>query len=155
MSKRKHKGRDRDRNRNIMNNPVRGPMNNPFGITPQQLLGMLGGNMDMNKLGNILTSMNRDGFDLNALNQQMMNSFNIGNMNSMSNMNGMDVNNTDMNNTNNDLNSVGNTSDIANNINIDEDLEFLLSLRRIVDSSRLDLIDKIIELYQKGEIKKI
>lgn len=153
MSKRKHK--DRDRDRNVMNNPVRGSMNNPFGITPQQLLGMLGGNMDMNKLGNILTSMNRDGFDLNTLNQQMMNSFNMGNMNNMANMNGMDINNTDMNNINNDLNSVNNTSDVENNINIDENLEFLLSLRRVVDSSRLDLIDKIIELYQKGEFKNI
>lgn len=153
MSKRKHK--DRDRDRNIMNNQVRGPMNNPFGITPQQLLGMLGGNMDMNKLGNILTSMNRDGFDLNTINQQMMNSFNMGNMNSMSNMNGMDINNVDMNNINSDLNNSSNTSDISNNINIDEDLEFLLSLRKIVDTSRLDLIDKIIELYQKGEFKNI
>ncbi|MFQ6999882.1 MAG: hypothetical protein ACLRRH_00775 [Clostridium sp.] len=52
-------------------------MNNPFGINPQQLLNMFGGNMDMNKLGNILSSMNREGFNINS---QMNNgNFNMNN----------------------------------------------------------------------------
>ena len=116
MSKKKHREKTTS-NRNNMNNGMNmrnNSMNNPFGINPQQLLNMFGGNMDMNKLGNILSSMNREGFNIN--------------------------------------------SQLNININLDEDnddnMEFLLSLRKIVDSSKLDFIDEIIDLYEKGVLKK-
>ena len=135
MSKKKHREKQTSNMNNNMN--MRNPMNNPFGINPQQLLSMFGGNMDMNKLGNILSSMNREGFNLNNINSQMNN----GNFN--------------MNNQSKEYNDVSNESaNINMEGNNDDNMEFLLSLRRIVDSSRLDFIDKIIELYDKGAFKK-
>ena len=125
MSKKKHREKTTS-NRNNMNNGMNmrnNSMNNPFGINPQQLLNMFGGNMDMNKLGNILSSMNREGFNINNQKEEFNNS---------------------------------NNENI--NINLDEDnddnMEFLLSLRKIVDSSKLDFIDEIIDLYEKGVLKK-
>ena len=139
MSKKKHREKTTS-NTNNMNsgmNMRNNSMNNPFGINPQQLLNMFGGNMDINKLGNILSSMNREGFNLNNINTQMNN----GNF-------GMNNQKEDFNNSNNK----------NMNINLDEDnddnMEFLLSLRRIVDSSKLDFIDEIIDLYEKGVFKK-
>ena len=126
MSKKKHREKTTS-NTNNMNsgmNMRNNSMNNPFGINPQQLLNMFGGNMDMNKLGNILSSMNREGFNLNNINTQMNNG-NFG-----------------MNNQKEDFNDN------------DDNMEFLLSLRRIVDSSKLDFIDEIIDLYEKGVFKK-
>ena len=130
MSKKKHKEK---RASNINN--MRNPMNNPFGINPQQLLNMLGGNMDMNKLGNILSSMNMDGFNLNNINSQMNNE------------------NFNMNNESKEYNNTVDSENINGKAE-DDNMEFLLSLRKIVDSNRLDFIDKIIELYEKGAFKK-
>ena len=136
MSKKKHREKTTS-NRNNMNNGMNmrnNSMNNPFGINPQQLLNMFGGNMDMNKLGNILSSMNREGFNINS---QMNN----GNFN--------------MNNQKEEFNNSNNENI---NINLDEDnddnMEFLLSLRKIVDSSKLDFLDEIIDLHEKGVLKK-
>ena len=64
----KHKRREQESlgnenmNRNMMNTN-----NNPFGIDPMQLLGLLGGNFDMRNMGNMLASMNTNGFNLNNL----------------------------------------------------------------------------------------
>ena len=139
MSKKKHREKTTNNTNNINNgmNMRNNPMNNPFGINPQQLLNMLGGSIDINKLGNILSSMNREGFNLNNINTQMNNG------------------NSGMNNQKEEFNNLNNES---MNINLDEDnddnMEFLLSLRRIVDSSKLDFIDEIIDLYDKGVFKK-
>ena len=78
MSKRRHRDRSRESNNMGRNQGFGANSNNrfPFGINPQQLLGMLGGNFDMNRLGSILNSMNMEGFDLNSMNQQMNNNNN-------------------------------------------------------------------------------
>jgi predicted transcriptional regulator YheO len=110
--------------------------NNPFGINPQQLLSMLGGNMDMSGLGNLLSAMNKNGFDLNSLN----------------NFNGT---------SNNPINDKSNPtphkekSDESENLESTEDdnIQFLESLRKIVDINKIDFIDRIIELYNKGVFK--
>lgn len=60
---------------------------NPFGINPTQLMGLLG-NVDMGKIGNILSSMNKDGFDLNNLN--------LGSIQNMMSNNKGDVNNQNL-----------------------------------------------------------
>ena len=75
MSKRRRRDR-RTNNMGNMNNSgnmnnFRGNMNNPFRIKPKQLLSMLGGNMNMNGLSKILSSMNTEGFDLNSFSNQM------------------------------------------------------------------------------------
>ena len=54
----KHRKREKYNSEQQRYGPV---YNNPFGINPQQLISMLGGNM--NGIGNILSSMNRNGFD--------------------------------------------------------------------------------------------
>lgn len=168
MSKHRHK--DRDREPNNMRRP-QGAMNNnfPFGINPQQLLAMLGGNMDMGRLGNILSSMNREGFDLNSMNGNNQ-GFNLNNfMNGMNNNNNTNngfnnnyqnnsTNNNDFdiskhkkhNNTDNDIEF---DNDSIDDIDDDENLQMLRSLKNIVDPSKYEFIDKIIELYESGELK--
>ena len=56
MSKRRHRDRSRESNNMGRNQGFGANSNNrfPFGINPQQLLGMLGGNIDMNRLGSML-----------------------------------------------------------------------------------------------------
>ena len=174
MSKHRHK--DRDREANNMRRP-QGAMNNnfPFGINPQQLLAMLGGNMDMGRLGNILSSMNREGFDLNSLNGNNQ-GFNLNNM-----MNAMNNNNNNNGFNNNYQNNKQNNStfnnafddeiskhkkqdskkndveldmdEINDDIDDDDNLQMLKSLKNIVDPSKYEFIDKIIELYESGELK--
>lgn len=158
MSKHRHKSRERNNNMNgsRFNN---GPMNNyPFGINPQQLLAMLGNNMDIGGLNNILSSMNREGFDLNSFNKQMGN-MNMG-ANPMGNMgDSFNVNNV----VNDDIKADDAKSDKENHTKTkesdtmdmvyDENIEFLQSLRTIVSPSKIELIDKMIELYNKGAFK--
>lgn len=158
MSKHRHKSREKSNNmnRSRFNN---GPMNNyPFGINPQQLLSMLGNNMDIGGLNNILSSMNREGFDLNSFNKQMDN-LNMG-PNPMGNMgDSFNVNNI----MNDDIKTDNAKSDEDKPINdkksetidmaYDDNIEFLQSLRSIVSPTKIDLIDKIIELYNKGAFK--
>lgn len=69
----KHKRREQEPIRNETNNSNNNTNNssnnnnNPFGIDPGQLMGLLGGNFDMNSMGNILASMNTNGFNLGSL----------------------------------------------------------------------------------------
>lgn len=164
MSKRRHRDRSRESN-NMSRNQGYGVNSNnrfPFGINPQQLLGMLGGNFDMNRLGNMLNSMNMDGFDLNSMNQQM--NWMNNNSNAHSNMNNGN-NNFNFENMMNAMNMMGNNLDENNekiyqkneDINIDEiddeNIQILMSLRRIVDPSKVEFVDRIIELYNKGAFK--
>ncbi|MGL4106500.1 hypothetical protein [Clostridium sp. LP20] len=220
MSKRRRRDRS-DENRNMRRNQGPGHMNNnPFGINPQQLLAMLGGNMDMGGLGNMLQSMNRDGFDLNSMNQHMnqqmnqqMNGNNAGNngfnfnniMGAMNNIrNNMNNNPINMNGGMNDINSgQGNMNTNVNDMNTnlndfnfdlgkynenddskieenneirtskshkskkkeakisdkdnidDENIQMLRSLRNIVDPTKVDFVDKMIEVYMNGGFKDI
>lgn len=131
MSKKRHRDRI---NYNYMNSDPRYQMrnnmyNNPFGINPQQLLNMLGGNLDLNNLNNLITSMNKDGFDFNSMNQKMN-----GNINQ--NMEEKQEEKVD-NNT---------------NFEQDENMNMLLSLKNIVDPKRVEFIDKIIMAYKNGNI---
>ena len=159
MSKRRHRNGSRENNMG-RNQGFGANQNNrfPFGINPQQLLGMLGGNFDMNRIGNMLNSMNMDGFDLNSMNIPNNNGFNFNSM--MNAMNGMNTNmNNNMNNNfNSDVNAPDITSQESTSYNVDdmddENIQLLMSLRRIVDPSKIQLIDKMIELYNSGAFKE-
>lgn len=131
MSKKRHRDRT---NYSYMNSDPRYQMrnnmyNNPFGINPQQLLNMLGGNLDLNSLNNLITSMNKDGFDFNSMNQKM-------NSNINQNMEEQQEEKVD-NNT---------------NFEQDENINMLISLKNIVDPKRVEFIDKIIIAYKNGNI---
>ena len=182
-------------NRNMMNTN-----NNPFGIDPMQLLGLLGGNFDMRNMSNMLASMNTNGFNLNNLgplaqmaglnldnnfvnlnnNNNNLNRNNNLNMNSNPNMNS-DIQNMSANNMNkNEANSQkrdetvdkrNNSAKVSHqeekrherssndgmvqekNKSVDENLEFLISLRSFVHQSKVPFIDKIIDGYKKGLFK--
>ena len=141
MSKHRHKSREINRMRNPSFN--NGMNNNPFGISPQQLLGLLGSNIDMNGLGNILSSMGQEGFNLNSVNTQPNNQNDYRNMNNI-------VNNSNMNlNKNNEINNE--SADVI--FSDDENMKFLQSIRSIVSNERAEFVDKIIELYNAGAFK--
>ena len=174
MAKHKHRQQDsriNDSNTNNINN-----INNksiPFGIDPMQLMGLLGGNFDM---GNMLSSMNTNGFNLGNLGSlaQMMglnldNNFLQGNMNNTNSdinknmhsntsrsMKAYTNNTSSKNNTssNVDKNNKKNTND--KNVNDkDENLDFLMALKSYAHPDRIQFIDKIIEAYKSGEFKDI
>lgn len=197
MSKKRHRNRDDDYMQPMNNR------NNSFGGINPQMLEMLGlNNMDMNKLSMLMTSMNRDGFDINMLGQLLggmqnnpttnrnanMNGMNNpmsnmagnmpgnmpGNMAAMmsmlGNMNNRQMHNNNMNNSmhnNNMNNNMHNNMNNNRNLNInkeqkkhenikgdsDENIEMLLSVRRLVDDEKVKFIDKVIEMYKAGEIK--
>ena len=121
----KHKRREQEptinesRNNNMMNEN-----NNPFGIDPMQLLGLLGGNFDMRNMSNMLASMNTNGFNLNNLGPlaqmaglNLDNNFNNTN-NNFNNLNNNLNNNSNRNNVNSNFNTnVQNKSDDSSNLN--------------------------------------
>ncbi|MBE6048217.1 MAG: hypothetical protein E7213_07450 [Clostridium sp.] len=142
MSKHRHKSRDinsmRDPsfNNNCMNN-------NPFGISPQQLLSLLGSNIDMNGLGNILSSMGQEGFNLNSVNTQSTNQENYRDIDNIVNNSGFNFNkNSQFTNENNNV-----------TFGDDENIKFLQSIKNIVSNERAEFIDKIIEMYNSGAFK--
>lgn len=175
MAKHKHREQGPVINDTNVNNATNN-RNIPFGIDPMQLMGLLGGNLDMNNIGNMLTSMNTNGFNLGSLNSiaQMMglnldnNLFqgNMGNANSDTNKNMYSNMNHNMNhNTNHNMNKGTNSSEVENNSrkveknakNVKENdvnLEFLMALRSYAHPDRINFIDKIIEAYKCGEIKE-
>ena len=65
MSKRKRRRREERVNSQASSNLG---SNIPFGINPAQLMNLLGGNVDLNQIGNMLSSMRNDGIDLNNYN---------------------------------------------------------------------------------------
>ena len=65
MSKRKRRRREERVNSQASSNLG---SNIPFGINPAQLMNLLGGNVDLNQIGNMLSSMKMDGLDLNNFN---------------------------------------------------------------------------------------
>ncbi|MEG0296498.1 MAG: hypothetical protein RR620_07230 [Clostridium sp.] len=165
MSKKRHRNReasDQRGNNNQMNsNRINNGSNNPFGINPAQLLNLFGGT-DMSQIGNMLSSMGREGFDLsnfgalgNMNNNQWMNGMpNVGNMQGQStkttaepiNSNHMDAENLS-DKTKNKHNSIN--IKINNSID-DENIEFLRAIRIIAEPSKAEFIDKIIEKYSEG-----
>lgn len=154
--------------------------NNPFGINPAQLMGLLGG-MDMGQIGNMLSSMSRDGFNLNNLNLGAMQNMVGGNNNgSGTNQGGFDMsalqniiskvgNGAGLNFNNLDFGSLQNmmggnsvekedsednlTNVFEDDISMDENIEFLRNIRSIVDPKRADFIDKVIEAYNNGSFR--
>lgn len=157
MSKHRHRDRLRNNENHYYNNNNRyGPINNnPFGISPNQLLNLLGGNFNMNNLSNILSSMNRDGFDLNSLNNTMNNNFNTSNDTNVNFSDNNDNKESDENNINDNLSNMEESvEEKVNSIYTeDENLLLLLSLKNIVDPKKFEFIDKIISLYKNGKIK--
>ena len=170
MSSKKRRKRKEDEVKKVSN-----VNKSPFGINPMQLISMLGGNMDMGQIGNMLSSLNMDGLDLNNVNLggnnqnnnfNPINDFGLGSLQNM--MNNLGVNN----NPNNNINSTNiNMSKDAkkdnrteSKLNIDdkdffsfedsdENIRLLESIKNIVDPSKIDFIEKIIEAYENGLIK--
>ena len=118
----KHRKREKYNSEQQRYGPV---YNNPFGINPQQLISMLGGNM--NGIGNILSSMNRKGFDFNSMNNNI--------------------------NQNNSFKKHDNDNIEDEEENRDENIEMMLSLRKIIDPQKIEFIDKVIECYKNGLFK--
>ena len=217
MSKKRDRNKSKDcqcpscQNKSVKSNS--GLAGNPFGINPSQLMGMLG-NIDMGQIGNMLSSMNKDGFDLNNLNlgsmQNMMSGTNgsngQNNMNSMNNlqnnqdlssiekmMSGIDIkDNQGLSSIQDMISSMGNLQGTQNNMNnqdgrkigeekkyreqkssnnkknrnehrnkeniadiqLDENIEMLMSIKKIVNSDRAEFLDKVIEFYNKGAFEE-
>ena len=143
----------------------------PLGINPMQLISMLGGNMDMGQIGNMLSSLNMDGLDLNNVNLggnnqnnnfNPMNDFGLGSLQNM--MKNLGVNNNQNNINSANVNSGKSTRKDNKKLNIedkdifsfedsDENLRLLEYIKNIVDPSKIDFIEKIIEAYEEGLIK--
>lgn len=151
--------------------------NAPFGINPAQLMSMLGGNMDMGQIGNMLSSMNMDGLDLNNFNlgqlgnnaqgrnnmnnrggfdlgalQGMMNNLGMGNLNLGSNTPSMDSNSSFTSSNDKELNITNENSEIINDDSLDDDenIQMLIAIKSIVDHKKANFIDKVIEAYSNG-----
>ena len=137
----KHRRKDKSQSNENFNDTQRyGPIyNNPFGINPQQLLSMLGGNMNMGGLSNIISSMNREGVNFNTNNP-------------MEFSNKEEENEFDYGKREKNQSYKEENKDNFIDIN-DENVEMMLSLKKIVDPKRYGFIDKIIELYEKGLFK--
>ena len=176
MAKHKHKNRDSMQNNNEMNNNnnMQNTNSNPFGIDPFALMNLLGGNMDMRNLGNVLSSINTNGFNIGNLeNIAKMAGINLNAMNN--NMNGINSMMNTHNYTNNEPNNVSaqELNDDIEDIDIeskqkkskknekkqgniikeeDENLIFLKQLRNYIHPDKAAFIDKIIKLYTEGKI---
>lgn len=171
----KHKHRDEEPIINDTNTNANTRNNMPFGIDPMQLMGLFGGNLDMNNMGNMLASMNTNGFNLGNLNSiaQMMglnldnNLFQQGNMgnfnnndinkNMYSNINpNMKEHSSNMNSKNNNNQNIekNNKKAATNKTAKDNDgnLEFLMALRNYVHPDKIEFIDRIIEAYRNGKL---
>lgn len=181
MAKHKHRDQSARINDTATNsNDINSNVNNksiPFGIDPMQLMGLLGGNFDINNMGNMLSSMNTNGFNLGNLGSiaQMMginldNSFSQGNMTNPNNdfnknirTNNNQNNQKKQNNNASQKGTVSQSVDKSNKNNTDEkeanesdvNLTFLMALKSYVHPDRIKFIDKIIEAYRNGEFKDI
>ncbi|MBU5487490.1 hypothetical protein KQI77_04845 [Clostridium sp. MSJ-8] len=134
MSKHKHRNRERYQGNGAYSRYNNSINNNPFGINPQQLLNMLGNNFNMNNLSSMLSSMNKEGFDFNN--------------------NPFDESKVQQENNKQQETNVGENNSF-NDIKVnesDDTIEFILSLKAIVDPKRISFLDKIIDLYKEGKI---
>ena len=172
----KHKHREQSARVNDTNNFNNSNKSIPFGIDPMQLMGLLGGNFDINSMGSMLSSMNTNGFNLGNLGSiaKMMginldNNFLQGNMGNQNNdLNKNTHTNINQNKQHNNVSMKGNVNQ-NNNLNknvkrdtndnelkeSDVNLRFLVALRSYVHPDRVKFIDKIIEAYKNGEFKDI
>ena len=142
MSKHRHKSRDINgmRNPSFNNNYMN---NNPFGISPQQLLSLLGSNIDMNGLGNMISTMGQEGFNLNSVNTQSDNQDSYSDMNNIAS--NAEVKFKKKNKTDKEK--------LDSELYEDENIKFLQSIKSIVSSERAEFVDKIIEVYNSGAFK--
>ena len=163
MSKRKRRRRD---DRIDSQSGANLGANMPFGINPAQLMNLLGGNIDFNQIGNMLSSMKMDGIDLNNFNLNQVNNnsnpkeFDFSPLqNIMSNL-GMDGFNLGNNNT---KQSANNSSSIESEeveddqefrkdefFEEDENIQMLIAIKSIVDSKKAIFLDRVIDAYNKG-----
>lgn len=142
MSKHRRKNRYNDIDNNSLNQGSNPILNNPFGINSRQLLGMLGSNFNMNGLGNLLSNMNMEGFNLNTMG---------GNPNPNIN-NNKNYKAASDNQVNKQDNPSGSELDLENSIQgiDDRNIEMLIALKSIVEPSRIKFIDRVIESYKNG-----
>ncbi|OOM75544.1 hypothetical protein CLPUN_32150 [Clostridium puniceum] len=174
----KHKHRDQSARINDANNTTNNNSNSnvnnksiPFGIDPMQLMGLLGGNFDINNMGSMLSSMNTNGFNLGNLGSiaQMMglnldNSFSQGNMSNQNNDFNKNIHtNVNQNKQYSNMNQKGTVNQNMDRSNKKEtdgkendiNLMFLTALKSYAHPDRIKFIDKIIEAYKNGEFKDI
>lgn len=178
MSKRKRRGRDERLNSQSSSNLGN---NMPFGINPTQLMNLLGGNIDLNQIGNMLSSMKLDGIDLNNFNlnqgsnnQSNSKGFNFEPLQGMMNNLGFGGFNVPNNNSSG-FNFENNSSHIekaeGENLNQeivddkeedmveeefleeDENIQMLIAIKSIVDSKKAIFLDRVIDAYNKGYFK--
>ena len=175
MSKRKRRRRE-ERGRSEASSNLGNSA--PFGINPAQLMSLLGGNIDFNQIGNMLSSMNVDGLDLNNFNlnqgnnnqhnrtgfdfgplQGMMNNLGLGNINMQSSEAGLfnsEDNKThiEKENFNEKVNQENSEEFIEENfLEEDENIQMLIAIKSIVDNKKAIFIDKVIAAYNKGYFK--
>lgn len=150
MSKRRHRSRPQAESENSQGNINQN--NNPFGINPAQLMNMLGGNLDMSGLNNMISSMNMDGFDLSNLNLGSLQGMFPGMGGSPQGGNSTSATMGDLSNFN--FGGLGGASGGANESYYDDDnIQMLMAIRSIVDTKRGRFIDKIIQMYNQGAFK--
>ena len=180
MSKRKRRRREDRLNSQVPNNLG---SNTPFGINPTQLMSLLGGNVDFNQIGNMLSSMKTDGIDLNNFNlnqgsnnqsnpvgfdfgplQGMMNNLGLGGFNVANNNSsifGFENNSSHIEKVDNIENEnfsqeikEDKEDDIEEEfLEEDENIQMLIAIKSIVDSKKAIFLDKVIEAYNKGLFK--
>lgn len=167
MSKRRHRDpRKINNNIDYKNNIVEN--NQPFGINIQQLLNMLGGNMDINGVANILSLMNRNGFDLSSINNQMGFQKNNGKCTTSTGYTEASKTSKDDKDDKDDKDGKDDTQNIdAGNSDIenideieimdsnedDDNIKFLKNIRKIVELDKQVFINRIIEMYVRGDFK--
>lgn len=121
-----------------------GGMQLPFNLPPQ--ISQLLGNIDMNTLGSLFSAISSQGFNLNSLGSLLASNI-FGNENGgFNNIPNNIPNNMNFNNSN--INQ-----GIFSSSDYDSNISMLQSLRNIVDPQRARFIDRVIEMYQSGEIE--
>lgn len=138
MSKHKHKIPYNETECHCRSNPI---INSPFGINPSELLSMLGGNFNMNGLGNLLANMNLEGFNLNSM-KNNIHKESRANYNTKDN----DIDEKDSF----EVDSVKMDSNEEN----DKNIQMLLALKTIVAPDRIEFIDRIIKLYKEDIVEE-
>ena len=154
MAKHRRREQEPSMNDNINNNNMMNSNNNPFGIDPMQLLGLLGGNFDMRNMSN---NLNRNNNNSNvATDMQNMSASNL-NKNEANTQKHDEVrdkrNNTKMAQQEQMKQNEAVTHTQTQNKTRDENLEFLISLRSFVHQSKIPFVDRIIDGYKKGLFK--
>ena len=173
MGKRKHKTKEQDNN-NLNNKNPMDFINNNGNLNPMDIIKYLGmgnnsndlntnnllnllinnrlnNNSNKNPLMDLMANINTEGVNMNDINKLSESLKNTGNPQELlkkiidSKLNANNNNNNNNNNSNDSPKRKRKNKDLDN-------LEFLKSLKSIVDPSKVELIDKIIVMYENGEI---